>query len=574
MSCSIHAMKDSDVYATEFASTTAGLQAAIDYLSGGKGKVFVGPGTLEITDATTLASNITLEGAGNNATVFQRSSSALGVNVFTGTTVSNVIVRDVGFDNNSLAVTDDDMEFSTACSNITIEGCRWINLTNRAASLAVFNTSTGDHHRYVSILNNAVVGGTTTDTYNSFRVFCASDVDVSGNVIDGWGAIKIEQSSTSTAVMRRIAVCRNRFLNVDQTHIFVRPAGSTEIEDVTVADNVGSLSSSTVLKGMVNVGENTTGSGAITRNVSIRGNCGRGHQGHFINLAGVNGTIENATVCGNTFDGRYDGSSTISATSESSGINCTTTCKRVTVVGNTIRYTGRSGIRGALDHGVVANNVTELTAQNDLAAPTPVREAGIYIFNTTANARVSDNIVLNPSNATNIASYVTGGIVVDNAATIAGVQIDNNTIIDDRGASAGMSHGIKVGIAGGGANPSAVSVRNNYISGAVTAPFLGYGTGTKWLTPLDGRGTDIASAATIAIPTDGGVFHVTGTTNITNGITVNAWDSGRTVYLVFDDILTMTDTGTSVLQGNFTSAANDMLVLACDGTNWIEASRN
>jgi hypothetical protein len=120
---------------------------------------------------------------------------------------------------------------------------------------------------------------------------------------------------------------------------------------------------------------------------------------------------------------------------------------------------------------------------------------------------------------------------------------------------------------------------NNQIEGNVlynnkTGAVFATGTVTNGFRLKSGLGTAIASAATIAIPTDGSVFHVTGTTNITNGITVSSWQAGQTVSLIFDDILTMTDTGTSVLQGNFTSAANDVLQLACDGTNWVEVSRN
>ena len=57
-------MAEGDSAATEFASTTAGLQAAIDFLAGGKGKVFVGPGTLSVTAALTPVSNSTIEGSG------------------------------------------------------------------------------------------------------------------------------------------------------------------------------------------------------------------------------------------------------------------------------------------------------------------------------------------------------------------------------------------------------------------------------------------------------------------------------------------------------------------------------
>jgi hypothetical protein len=91
---------------------------------------------------------------------------------------------------------------------------------------------------------------------------------------------------------------------------------------------------------------------------------------------------------------------------------------------------------------------------------------------------------------------------------------------------------------------------------------------------LTGRGTDIVAAATIAIPTDGDVFHVTGNTNITNGITVNTIDAGRTVVLIFDGTPTVSDTGTSKLNGAFVATADDTLTLKCDASNWYELARS
>lgn len=86
--------------------------------------------------------------------------------------------------------------------------------------------------------------------------------------------------------------------------------------------------------------------------------------------------------------------------------------------------------------------------------------------------------------------------------------------------------------------------------------------------------TTIASAATIAIPAYGDFFHVTGNTNITNGITVNPGDFGRMVVLIFDSTPTVSDTGTSKLNGVFVATADDTLTLKCDGTNWYECGRS
>jgi len=75
---SIRAMADGESNAIKYPSTTAGLQAAIDSLGGNKGKVFVGPGTLNTTTAIWLHSGCHLQGSGIGITVIKRSTMANG----------------------------------------------------------------------------------------------------------------------------------------------------------------------------------------------------------------------------------------------------------------------------------------------------------------------------------------------------------------------------------------------------------------------------------------------------------------------------------------------------------------
>lgn len=115
------------------------------------------------------------------------------------------------------------------------------------------------------------------------------------------------------------------------------------------------------------------------------------------------------------------------------------------------------------------------------------------------------------------------------------------------------------------------------------------GTQTNWLVkagapthihfrPPPGRGSDIVAAASIVIPQNGSLFHVTGNTNVTNAIQVDCWDNGRRVTLIFEGTPTVTDTGTSKLNGNFVAAGTtndfDALVIESDATNWYECSRS
>lgn len=85
------------------------------------------------------------------------------------------------------------------------------------------------------------------------------------------------------------------------------------------------------------------------------------------------------------------------------------------------------------------------------------------------------------------------------------------------------------------------------------------------------QGANVASATTTTLGEDGNMFKITGTTTITS-VTIKA--AGTVVVLWFAGILTFTDGSNLVLQGNFTTAADDTITLVSDGTNWIEVCRS
>lgn len=190
--------------------------------------------------------------------------------------------------------------------------------------------------------------------------------------------------------------------------------------------------------------------------------------------------------------------------------------------------------------------------------------SGTLVFRRASDQASGTTLTPNAGNVL----HVTGGTTIDNIVTNT-EEMGRMIIIWFAAATKVRCH--------------ATSGGNIYINGDFQAAaedmLTLVSTGTNWIevarTAVNyGRGTDIASAATISIPTDGTVFHVTGAVNVTNGITVNTWDNGRTVHLIFDSTPTVTDTGTSVLAGNFVATANDVLTITCDGTNWYEVSRS
>jgi len=88
-----------------------------------------------------------------------------------------------------------------------------------------------------------------------------------------------------------------------------------------------------------------------------------------------------------------------------------------------------------------------------------------------------------------------------------------------------------------------------------------------------GKGANVASSGTLTLGDDGNVFHITGTTTIT-AITTTNWQAGSEITLIFDAASGMTDGGTLKLNGNLTAAADTVIKLVYDGTNWYEISRS
>lgn len=82
-------------------------------------------------------------------------------------------------------------------------------------------------------------------------------------------------------------------------------------------------------------------------------------------------------------------------------------------------------------------------------------------------------------------------------------------------------------------------------------------------------GSDVASATTVTLGTDGNAFHITGTTTITDFTHITNGDGP--FFLIFDSALTLTYSGTVLdLPGDddITTVAGDTAILIQDGTVW------
>lgn len=114
---SIFALKDNDYVATYFPGTTAGLQAAIDYLQGAKGKVWVGPGTLLTTSCVWLHSYCHIEGAGIGQTIIKRSVMANG-----DAADSGAVFASSAFGANGTLSTSSSPQYDISISELTVDG--------------------------------------------------------------------------------------------------------------------------------------------------------------------------------------------------------------------------------------------------------------------------------------------------------------------------------------------------------------------------------------------------------------------------------------------------------------------
>lgn len=88
-------------------------------------------------------------------------------------------------------------------------------------------------------------------------------------------------------------------------------------------------------------------------------------------------------------------------------------------------------------------------------------------------------------------------------------------------------------------------------------------------------GTIIAVTAGSTITPTGFYVPITGTTGVGTS-SIASLGAGKTIYIVnmANTTITLTDTSTLKLAGNFAMGQYDNITLRSDGTNWIEAGRS
>lgn len=681
----IRAMKDGDYQATVYPGTTAGLQAAIDSLAGGKGIVHIGPGELRLTGPIALASGLTLRGSGAAATTLKWPDSYSSANndALLGATSakSGVTIEGMTLDGNRTNISTSNALFGIRMidpSLLTIRNVRLtehhnggVRLLNSAASITdcLIEDCIVDGYGTASLYSTLGItvessSNSVTNQRNLVRNCVVRDATVAANcrgivMESNYSRVvgcTVQNLATSPDSDDCAAICLNKCTGSQVTGCSV-----DTVYGIAYSCQNGRLAGGDTT--FVNQSNSFTGNSAITcrfgvessgcSNFTFSGNsiragvakvAGGAAEGIEINDDGVvSGTLENIVVSGNTVDVAMGNAIWIG-----SGSSGAATLKNVSILGNTIHQPEQIGINLPENlEGVVVSGNTLYSCGHDSNNSYPCVNLGTAAAAKTVRyVTISGNVIRNPaasprpqygilvrkdcdyitvvnnyvSQIWNEAILISGGAgqtnqsvicsgnVVDHSqvdavllayitdATVqgnivkngggagggysgfvinncTGVMASGNRCLDDDGTTT-MSYGIALT----GTNDN-ITLSENDLSGVVTGPFLASGSPTNiHMFPKQGRGTDITAAATIAIPTDGDVFHVVGNTNVTNGITVNPWDNGRRVVLIFEGTPTVSDTGTSKLAGNFVAAGTtadfDTLTLACDGTNWYEMARS
>lgn len=625
-------MKEGDSAAAEFPSTTAGLQAAIDYLEGGKGKVFVGPGTLSVTTAIYPHSNCHIQGSGIGATVIQRATGSLtaGDAQYTGnaifptpygtngtpatsaaTAVSNITLSDLTLDGNYTAfpginpATPRHMGlYAVWCDGVYLKN---VDVRNFLQTAIQFDTCrrcfVSDSFIYKSgqyVSASSRNGINFINNQNGYaddfgRYLLVENVLIESILDEAFSISNTEYVTVSNCICKDVDIVielegtaangvtagHYTFSNItakNNTAEFFKwapTATGVTLSDVLIEnckmegsashinDTISLGSGASCDKPVSNIGiSNCIFTGCNTGDVSGR---------NFLRIAPVSTSpSRNITVSNCTWQHGL----TTSTRTDCDGIRVFAAVKDLKIIGCNILDAAGIGI----SFDPLYASMSDITIRDTLVSDST--KQGIIINSDTGAFDVKrvtlDNLVVrDPCEQSGTFAF---DIEANNAAsTVSGVHLVNCRAV--RTGSNAVTNGIKIHQQAGGATTTDITMTMCDFSGCTGANLITSGAPTNLrFTPRPGRGSDITAAATVAIPVDGTTFHVTGNTNVTNGITVNPWDNGRTVTLIFEGTPTVSDTGTSKLNGNFVAAGTtndfDTLTLVCDGTNWTEVARS
>jgi hypothetical protein len=219
-------------------------------------------------------------------------------------------------------------------------------------------------------------------------------------------------------------------------------------------------------------------------------------------------------------------------------------------------------------NGLLGVNCTPAGTRFDVADPSTSNNTGRFKA-TSASGIATVAVFASANQGLNIqAGGASSGATVFGVSTNAAALIRGNNLVNF----------LVVGT--DGAAPLLFGTNN--VEQARLTPSVGLTLSGSFCRLQEAKGADIASATTVTLGAAGNTFKITGTTTI-DGIVTTNWQAGSIVYLWFSGALTFTHSsgapGASavamLLSGsvNLTTAANTILTLVYDGTNWQEVCR-
>lgn len=470
-------------------------------------------------------------------------------------------------------------------SHVDIVGCE---LDGNYASVTIGGVTENNHGIYLLNATDVRIRdcyihstGNRTATGNDFfgdniRVRIAERVLISNNISEDAGRWHV-----AVAEAKDVQITGNHFEELDNTTannlglIDLEAEHSDDIESVVLANNTSrgvlalpsSSSSYTVTDVTIsnNVLVAADVNDALPQGTAYQYGIYIGDNVSNFNLLGnlliwpsttagllIDDTTSNITALGNTFDGQriY--------------VDPAATLDKFKFLGNTVVTAASRG----LDFPSGATVTNFLVAANDIEATAAAAVACYF----SADASLGS---INGNSCRSTAGSGSGAYFMSPTTTIVGNRLVG--VSESRWYAKTDSSFLN--------NTSDTAVRV-YTSGGATGSLIGSNnapfsvTGGAWgsqegMTVLPGAFTpmpaviDVASAGTVTLPF-GELFHITGTTNITTLNTCDATNARRVVTLIFDGILDFSDGNNLKLSGTFTTSADDVIKLVCDGANWYQ----
>jgi hypothetical protein len=620
----VRAMKDDDYVAQIFPGTTVGLQAAIDYLAGGKGKVKIGPGTLLTTTAIWLHSGCHLQGCGIGQTIIKRSTMAngdatqsgcvLGTSPFgsngtintSGTTGTDITIMDMTVDGNYAsfgAVTQANLvpagvrvtyhdgvrieRVETVnclgdgfrldqCRNVTLSDVecdtvgQWSVVAARNGVNFIGDYAAAGNWGYNHTLSGASMKNVGDEAIQASNITLMTIMDVS---VDGCDFVfEVSPASGTTAgTFTDWTISDITAVNVlDYFFAFAQGQGTGyTIQDVAIANCTISGHPTLHDGGALYVPSVTnfyvnrmTLSNCQFRQINTKDTTSH----HWLDFQSPDATGFTAIrVHGCSFYGK----SGSVRTGSDFGIHLRGQVSDCQISDCILVDVPGTGIR--VSDGVSVQTFTDLLVSNVMVDG--ANDYGIRAAISTGNGTVTNlhflNCIVKNSN-----KQVTGAgiqLYCDQAGgTLSKVFVRGCRVYKTAGAT--LTYGLDVNRLAG--TIDSVTIENCDFDNTQTGWVTG-GSGATNLRFLDPstKGADVASATTL-LPQRGDLFTITGVTQIDSITPFVPFDRRPITFVAGSTAQMSTGFGNLTLSGYWTPTAGDTITLRYNGSNWIEVSRS